>query len=343
MRRIWSFQYFRALAACGVVVFHVLAATPYRITDAVGNTGIALFFVLSGFLIFGLTSRREILPSQFAADRLARIVPSYWVVTLVTFTVAMLSRHGIANVDTSPVLLVKSLLFIPAYNSGAQIWPTLYVGWTLTYEVFFYVVFTALLLIKRAFWRLAAMSVLLVGLVVLGRLVAVQGPVLLTYTSPDLLTFLSGAILAYAFDAYDRERIGALALGVVIAGVTGGMASVWSMPHMSWTCLAVLAIALSVIAERFGLIGQSRILKFLGDASYSIYLYQALGLLIAEHLIWESHIHGLPIMVHAVVDIVLSILLGVCGYVVVERPITRLARHLLSRRADRPVRIAAAA
>ncbi len=60
--------------------------------------------------------------------------------------------------------LLASLLFIPRFSDWPSdtIWPVLYVGWTLQYEMFFYVLFSLGLLVRQP----VLMPVLAIGVLV---------------------------------------------------------------------------------------------------------------------------------------------------------------------------------
>jgi exopolysaccharide production protein ExoZ len=68
-------------------------------------------------------------------------------------------------------------------------------GWTLNYEMFFYLVFGAPLLVRQ---RVAVLGVILCELVALGAILRPDGPVAVTYTSPLLLEFLAGTVIGRA-------------------------------------------------------------------------------------------------------------------------------------------------
>ena len=84
-----NLQGVRALAAIGVVVFHfgLMPATglPFR----VGASGVDLLFVLSGFIIAHSSTRD---PRHFLTHRLIRVVPAYWIVTVVAVRESPMTR-----------------------------------------------------------------------------------------------------------------------------------------------------------------------------------------------------------------------------------------------------------
>jgi peptidoglycan/LPS O-acetylase OafA/YrhL len=85
----------RALAALGIVLLHVSDGTGFARTNALGaftarmDAGVALFFVLSGFLLYRpfVAARLGALPApsagRYLRRRLLRIVPAFWVAMVV--------------------------------------------------------------------------------------------------------------------------------------------------------------------------------------------------------------------------------------------------------------------
>jgi exopolysaccharide production protein ExoZ len=103
------------------------------------------------------------------------------------------------NLRLTPGHVLGSILFIPHRSpSTGDIWPVLVQGWTLNYEMFFYAVFAATLLLPSRL-RLVALASVLVGLVALGLLLESDNPLLATYTDPIILEFLLGALIGQAW------------------------------------------------------------------------------------------------------------------------------------------------
>ena len=89
-------------------------------------------------------------------------------------------------------------------------------GWTLNYEMFFYLVF-ALLIVFSPLVRVTLAVLVFVALAFAGWLLgdAVSDAVLRTYTSPRLLEFVIGMIIGYA---YLRRAVLAPWLGWLLVG-----------------------------------------------------------------------------------------------------------------------------
>lgn len=135
MKTICSIQFLRGFAAILVLVEHLRIETslvPY------GSVGVDLFFIISGFIIFHVTRSDS---KNFMIKRLIRIVPLYWLATLVV-TVLVLARPSLFNnTEFSTAHLFGSLLFVPHWTDAQGLRPILALGWTLNYEMMFYLLF----------------------------------------------------------------------------------------------------------------------------------------------------------------------------------------------------------
>jgi exopolysaccharide production protein ExoZ len=309
-----SIQYLRAFAAIAVVLFH--AAKMTRHSFEAGAAGVDVFFVISGFLMWTIGRRYEAMPFGFLAKRAGRIVPLYWLLTLALAALALLVPppfHGYGP-KPSAVHLLASLFFVP--ENGA---PVIVAGWTLNFEVFFYLLF-ALSLLLAARTRLFALTATLGGLFLLGQWFRPGSPILVVATSPLLLEFLGGVWLGKAWTEGIRLPAWAGA-AAVIAGVTAIVAVprfgiypetvrayVWGLP-----ALFVVGGALSLEP----IVGV-RALKFLGDASYSIYLVHVTALAWAGLALAPLH---MPFAVGYAVCVALAIGAGCLCHAFVERPL----------------------
>jgi exopolysaccharide production protein ExoZ len=111
-----SLQYLRAISAIAVVFFHTYGCF--------GNQGVAIFFVISGFIMFYIIDKKHKNYKDFLIARVVRVVPLYWLLT----TITLLLGYGY---DPTIKRIILSYLFL----SLGTILP---VGWTLTYEFVFY-------------------------------------------------------------------------------------------------------------------------------------------------------------------------------------------------------------
>ena len=157
----------RAIAVLSVIFFHAgLDAIPG------GYLGVDIFFVISGFIICFVADDRR--PAEFMWDRIARVVPLYWLLTLAATAVAFIDPSLFKSTIADPALVLQSLLFIPFVKANLTMQPVLFVGWTLNYEMFFYLVF-ALCAPLAAWVRVGLITLGFVGLALLNPLLEPQG------------------------------------------------------------------------------------------------------------------------------------------------------------------------
>lgn len=183
-----SIQALRALAATTVIFAHV------RFIHR-GGFGVDIFFVISGFILCYISSLN---PSHFLLKRIFRIVPLYWLGTLGVFLIALIAPNLLNFTKAHPDELWKSLLFIPFLKESGRLAPMLFLGWTLEYEMFFYLVFTAALAIskKSAGWVVILM---LSAVTLAGHLAHPASAFLSFYTHPMIMEFAWGILAFFAW------------------------------------------------------------------------------------------------------------------------------------------------
>ncbi|ASO20934.1 peptidoglycan/LPS O-acetylase OafA/YrhL [Actinoalloteichus hoggarensis] len=142
----------RGVCALGVIVFHV--AFQAGVANHIGDAGYGIwgfitegltvclppFFVLSGFLLYRGFARTTILETprpdlrSFFVGRVLRILPAYWVLTIVALSTLNLSGIDDAWDVLKPFLLLHFLLTPDSTQWLTGMEPT----WTVPTEMFFY-------------------------------------------------------------------------------------------------------------------------------------------------------------------------------------------------------------
>src|SRR6476646_9602345 len=112
-KKLEIIQACRGIAALLVVSFHVTEFSQQKL-----NQEFAL-----GLFAFGV-------------KRAIRVYPLYWIITLVLLPIYFLIPSFGKGYERDLGVIVKSLLLLPQEN-----FPVLIVGWTLSYEIFFYCLF----------------------------------------------------------------------------------------------------------------------------------------------------------------------------------------------------------
>lgn len=248
----------------------------------IGNVGVDLFFVLSGFLIYGTLIERAQPFLRYLRRRARRIYPTFLVVLALYLGLSLvLPQHSkLPNgAAATAVYVLQNILLLPGM---LPIRPIVEVAWSLSYEMFFYLVMPLLIVLanlraRTRVWRFGFFVVLWsIGL----ALAALWGgPVRLS-------GFLAGVLL------YELNRIWpdlrptspwAVTALVVVAGVM-----VTPMPGAPLQALRMLVLGLAFALLCLVCFAQPRAvatrlfswlpLRWLGNMSYSYYLIHGLAL-----------------------------------------------------------------
>lgn len=349
--RLDGIEALRGSAAIAVMLFHAcvlsvdyLGSALFDPAMVIGNAGVDLFFVISGFVMAYTTwpqIGRPGLPVDFAVNRLSRIYPPYWVLTAMVFLYWLHNPAGV-NAKTGGVDLWNSWLLLPSKDKL----PLVPVAWTLVYEVFFYLVFWALLCTRRP----AVLLIALAGwaLAVIAHGVTARGALQISAVeqlvfSPLNLEFVLGAFLGIAYHRHGEPRSSwPVALGMAIFAVEAwyfhrtGQANFLAAPERVALFLPPAAMIV------WGMLGASSrwpallaILVRTGAWSYSLYLTHILVI----HLIYRLasrrlYIDGsTPVQAATmlVVAVSASLLVGQLFHRWIERPVSLAARQGLRR------------
>lgn len=342
-----ALQGLRAGAAFLVVIDHALIAgadtgllgADYRPLAAfTGLLGVYVFFVISGAVMtlgHGDDFARPGAPRRFIARRIGRIVPLYWLVTMIVC---------VLRPDTVSVAsLVQSLLFIPHQMTGGPYgWPIFPLGWTLQYEMAFYLLFALALAFRRAF-GLALLAVALSAMALAAAAGLLGTDTIPAYFGhPIILFFLAGILIGLAAPRLaERSRLrpgfGAalalacalLALAVAAAYVAGPQSRYLPIVASGAAVLAAAACALHGPSALDG--PMRRLAHALGDATYSIYLSHAFVVFGLGRLLERAGL-DLPFALFLVVALTASALAGLAIYRWVERPLVKALGRLLGQR-----------
>ena len=326
-------QILRAVAAVMVVAHHATILLQERNhlqlpTWIAGSSGVDIFFVISGFVmtISSAPLRTARHPARtFLARRLERIAPLYWLVTtakvLLVLAIPAVALNGLGTWQH----VLSSYLFLPWLSGEGRFEPVVVVGWTLNFEMMFYLLFAACLAFR---WRpVLVLSPLL--LLIPWTPLRWLFPLPLSfwfYVSTVLWEFVFGMLLG-TFVRHVRRWPWWTGLALLVAGLIP--LTTWNAPGLSYWRGAVWGIpALAVAAGAVTLEARwgarsPRWASELGDASYSIYLIHTFTLpMIGFWLVrWPHRWPGeIPFALTACV--VLSVVAGEALYRLLERPLT---------------------
>jgi peptidoglycan/LPS O-acetylase OafA/YrhL len=146
-RRIVELDALRGIAALAVVLFHLtMGRSQYNFFFKYGCTGVDLFFIISGFVIF--MSLQHITKSiNFIINRISRLYPTYWV--SVTFTFVATIALAMYNRNLQPgkylVEFLSNLTMFQFYLKQPNL-DDCY--WTMIIEMIFYILILVLFQLK---------------------------------------------------------------------------------------------------------------------------------------------------------------------------------------------------
>jgi len=348
---LYNVQVLRAVAALLVVHSHAAGVAGMNLAWDGGAHGVDLFFVISGFIIAYVASLDT---SQFMVRRLIRIVPIYWSSTLALFVLLVVLPSLFRSASSDPVLLLKSLLFLPdgahVQTSDGIPHPTLAGGWTLNYEMYFYITFALALAFTRR-WVTAISAALITAVVLVVNVTSLDArPEAHFYGYPIVFEFVFGMIafhvLRGAEQAAKSRRPSPGQKWFLIASVIAGFVLIAFSelifgPAPRWIVAGIpsfVIVVAAVILERVHAVKvTNRFAVMVGDASYVLYLIQAyvlygvLRLVVGKRVFSEvtGQLLTVPLMA-------LCAVASIAVYKLYEQPILRVLKRKLIRRSPRP-------
>lgn len=337
----------RALAAILVLATHAAYTTGKYTHGYLGvvysrmEIGVPIFFVLSGFLLFGPWVRAAVAGtaepslSRYARHRVRRIMPAYVVTVLAAYLIYHFREAG-PNPGHSVNGLLRNLTLTQIYTDS-YLYSHLHQGltqmWSLAVEVAFYLVlpglaYLLLVLLCRRRWRPGLLLVGLAGL----ALISPAWMVLVHETEilPDgaslwlpgyLAWFIGGMMLtvlaamgvrSYWFIAIPLATVCYFIAATPIAGEpttspTGLAQAVVKIAF--YAVIATLVVAPLALGDRgcYTRLLASRPMVWLGEISYEIFLVHliVMELAMVEVLHWRVYTGSMPVLF--IVTLALSI------------------------------------
>jgi exopolysaccharide production protein ExoZ len=334
VKKIYTVQYLRACAALLVLLAHVFS---YQIGDRnpfsglTGHLGVMLFFVISGFIMVYISGSGPFSALIFLKRRAIRIVPLYWLFTSFAALMAALIPSLFKNTVFTWPHFIKSLFFIVHEAPGTgSLSPLLSLGWTLNYEVYFYIVFAMVAFLSLA-PRVIFLTVFFIGAWSIGMLSAPADPVFQFYLNASPLAFLAGTLIGWlslhGWLTPSSLRIWVLgllaALGLAMALGDNGI-PLGQVGFAGQVILAASLLLLGLMLEPK--LARWSLLEQLGDASYALYLSHIFVVGAVVHVV--RRITGsdgtVATMLAAVISIVVACAASVVIHKVIEKPMLRL-------------------
>ncbi|BFM39380.1 acyltransferase [Synechocystis sp. LKSZ1] len=374
-RQLLTIQAFRGLAAVLVVTRHATLISQNKFGQnfiggifAQGGIGVDFFFVLSGFILL-FVHIKDIGQSHkvrsFAIKRIIRIYPIYWVITILCLPFFFLSISEEKSFNGDWWYLINSFLLVPQEKL-----PLLSPAWTLTHELYFYIL--AALLIY--YWNSKIARAIFLT-IVFGSLykaffdfagtwdykyrtyqTILDSNFLLSFIfSRFNLEFFAGCVSAFLAHKYllnenkrknkhkTIKQINSAKLIFSVLSIIFLFIFLISPDSLSfiyknkilmifwYSCVVSILLYVSTIMEYLTSFKPGSFLKFLGDASYSIYLvhYPALFLFVKIlFLIKLEIILGSTLTMYLIVF--LSLVLSILAYLYIELPVWNWSKKRVS-------------
>ena len=339
---LYNLHVLRVIAALGVVYFHTTSVAGLKLDWDVGSRGVDVFFVISGFIIAYIGTSK---PEQFFRRRLIRVVPFYWAATLVVFAVVAVAPAVFRSTTASVPHLLASLLFIPHEAATGEMHPTLTLGWSLNFEMLFYVAFALALRISPR-WSPALCVGGLVAYVAAVHALELRGPIVEFYGRPIVLEFCYGIGVFYLFRwcSARRDRLVQLAplKWILLAILIGSLVALnvleeyyrEAVPrYLAAGIPAFFIVASALVLERvYGVTSNNRAIFLLGESSYIIYLiHPYIVFTVLRVVVKDAGALSSPVLALLIVGfLALTSALAVAIHVMFEKPVMAYLRARLT-------------
>lgn len=340
----------RGIAALWVVMFHLfeghhidqlIASFPKNIGPILfgsGGLGVAIFFVLSGYVMTHTIYRYQVdlaFASNFTLRRLTRLSPPYYFAILIALILLML-KSKVTGADVNFPSLSGFLIHLIYAQDFFKVPQINLVFWTLGIEVQFYLAFTMMMffsdwLAKRFILKNARFYI--IGIMALLSLLWTFGSVSTPIWQGGFIgfwySFMVGVTVSYAVSSNEKPYIALASLNIILIAIAGVITRDTFILMVSFTS-AILLYA--------GLYGKMstwlnwRWLQSLGLISYSLYLLHGpvtgATANLVRHFFSESIATDLIVLA---MSLMASLIAGWLAFEFVEKPSISWS-HLIARR-----------
>ncbi|EBP1415266.1 acyltransferase [Salmonella enterica] len=355
--KILGIHYLRGIAALMVVFYHLRTTLNHvyaqsdlgDIMFSYGAFGVDLFFVISGYIICYSTEKKErYMRIKYIVRRVFRIYPL--LITSLLFTFFFVSDES--NISA----LIRSAVPLNTnYSAGSPFfgYNLLSPAWTLTYEIAFYIIFLVSFAFSHKYrWLISSVIIILfvcgiqkwqTGNIILNAYNSnsfkngtIWHAPLTFLASPLFLDFVYGVVIYKIHNVIKKMRvtenvitwIKACSLFIfAISFLEICSTQVYGHGPLLWGLWCAILILSGLVYENFGTIPKSRILCFLGDISYSLYLTHAviIDMFYKYNNIFSifGKANGIS---HVLYILILSLFLAYMVYKLIELPFIKIGK-----------------
>ncbi len=266
-----NLQLLRAFAAINVVYLHVLiggesygkSTIVFPFLGGWGANGVDIFFVISGFVMIYTQSINPKTTLNFYRSRILRIVPIYWLITSFIIIIYIFFPGLFKSFTIDFKSSISSFLFISQLTNNSN--PIINLGWTLEWEMLFYLIFGMALYFKTIKKIISFIFFMMIFIFLISKKLY-------------FLEFFLGVITGYIYINFRKvnQNIG---ISILIIGIFTLLMSINQSSELInydrfiiWGLPATLIVFGAIYSKQI----KNKFLLYLGDASYSIYLLQIL-------------------------------------------------------------------
>lgn len=298
------------------------ASTAAAVLQRYGNFGVELFFVLSGFLIYGTLVGKRPGFLGFMARRLRRIYPTFLVVFTFALALTVLQRIP-GKIPQDPWAaagyLIANLALLPGLVPMGRI---VDVAWSLSYEMFFYLV-TAGLVLGTGMGGMTPKRRIVILLIVAGAFIAASYGRIPNFPL-RMMPFFAGMFLAEGVGLLVPAWMGWAAPMVGFALLVSNIRTGADEVIQTFAFFALCAVCFRGAGIVSGLMTLTP-LRWLGNMSYSYYLLHGFVVRIAMVLLGRVLPEGMPgWLFWGLIPILfgLTVLASSLLFIFVEKPIS---------------------
>ncbi len=275
-------QLLRVFAAIGVMLSHIGFGDSY-INQISFSAGVNIFFCISGFLMMYTTQNS--VPQDFLIRRLIRLVPLYWILTIMTFLAALVVKN-IWTTEIEFSELIKSLFFIPYFREGLKtgsvVRPIVGPAWTLRFDIWFLFIFAIAMKLSHK-WRGLISGFLCLFLVILGNFMHDKTAFSSFFGKSFWLNYIAGILVFYIWKWAEektefKKRFSTLWVSVSI--VCFAILYISKIPD--YLCVFLSFCVLISVLLVFEKKRMPKSVMYFGKISYSFYLTHYYVILIVD-------------------------------------------------------------